>query len=81
MEYIKKNNGYQNYLLYKKVLERFCQGDCGRREIAQYTEIPINSTLHIIRILKKENVIKIKSFEINPDGAKRMIYTLVPDVK
>jgi len=72
-----KFNGYQNYIFYKKALERFSQGDCGRREISEYTGIHLNSTLHMIRILKKENVIKIKSFRIDPDGSKRMIYTLV----
>jgi len=81
MKYKKKINGYQNYLLYKKTLERLGQSDCGRREIAEYAGIHINSTMYMIRTLQKENVIKMKSFEINLDGAKRMIYTLVQDVK
>ncbi len=81
MEYKKKVNGYQNYLLYKKTLERFRQSDCGRREIAEYAGIHINSTTYMIRTLQKENVIKVKSFDVTQDGAKRMIYTLVRDVK
>jgi len=80
MEYKKKVNGYQNYLLYKKTLERFSQGDCGRREIAKYVGIPINSTMYMIRVLQKENVIKMTSFDVPPDGAKRMIYTLVKPI-
>jgi len=77
MKYKKKVNGYQNYLIYKKTLERLGQSDCGRREIAEYTGIHINSTTYMIRTLQKENIIKMKSFEIKSDGAKRMIYTLV----
>jgi len=76
MTYAKRINGYTNYLLYKKVLEKFGQGDCGRREIAKHTGLSINSSLHLIRLLKKENVIKLKSFSMDPDGTKRMIYTL-----
>jgi len=72
-----KLNGYKNYLVYKKVLERFGKGDCGKREIAEYVGSHMDSTSHIIKILKKENVIKVKSFEINSNGRKRMIYTLV----
>jgi len=81
MKYKKKVNGYQNYLLYKKTLERLDQGDCGRREIAEYVGIHINSTMYMIRTLQKENIIKLKSFVIDSDGAKRMIYTLVRNVK
>ena len=81
MKYKKKVNGYQNYLLYKKTLERLSQSDCGRREISEYVGIHINSTTYMIRTLQKENVIKMKSFVVEPDGAKRMIYTLVRNVK
>lgn len=81
MKHKKKLNGYQNYLFYKKALERFSQGDCGRREIAEYTGIHINSTLYLTRLLQKENVIKMTSFEVDGSGSKRIIYTLVRDVK
>jgi len=80
-KYNKKLNGYHSHLLYKKILERFAKGDCGKREIAEYAGVNINYTIHIIRILQKENIIKVKSFDVAPDGAKRMIYTLVRDVK
>jgi len=81
IKYKKKVNGYQNHLLYKKTLERFSQSDCGRREIAEYVGIHINSTMYMIKTLQKENVIKLKSFAIDSDGAKRMIYTLVDGAK
>jgi len=77
MDRKEKLNGYKNYLMYKKTLERFSLGECGRREIAEYVGIHINSTLHMIRILKQENVIKISSFKIDKDGGKRFFYTLV----
>ncbi len=72
-----KLNGYDNYLFYKKALERFQEGDCGRREIAAHTGIHINSTLYMFRLLQQANIIKRASFDIGKDGSKRMIYTLV----
>jgi len=81
MKYNKKLNGYHSYLLYKKTLERLGQSDCGKREIAEYAGVNISYTRYMIKILQKENIIKIKSFEITSDGVKRMIYTLVLDVK
>jgi len=80
IKYKKKLNGYQNYLLYKKTLERLGQSDCGKREIAEYAGVHINATVYMVRVLQKENVIKMKSFEIESDGAKRMIYTLVENI-
>jgi len=80
IKYNKKLNGYHSHLLYKKTLEILSKGDCGKREIAEYAGVNINYMRNIIIILQKENIIKVKSFEIAPDGAKRMIYTLVLEV-
>jgi len=72
-----KRNGYKTYLIYKKILEQFTKGDCGRQAISECTGISYENTLNLLRVLEAEHVIKRVSYNLDPKGGKQAIYGLI----